>query len=70
MPHADMPHATCHATCHACRFKLISYRQPMRFALLRGGFDAPVVVAVSDVIEVAQPNEPLQGHLALTAKQG
>jgi hypothetical protein len=30
------------------------------------GFDNPVLAAVSDAITFKNPNEPLQGHLALT----
>lgn len=60
-----------HCLClRARRFKLINYRQPMRFAFMRGGFDAPVVAALSEVVHVARPNEPLQAHLALTGKTG
>ena len=39
----------------------------MRFAFMRNGFQFPIHAAWSDVITVANVNEPLQGHLALTA---
>ncbi|KAG1654908.1 hypothetical protein FOA52_003150 [Chlamydomonas sp. UWO 241] len=47
------------------RFRLINYRQDMAVVLIRGGLVAPRAVART-VIRVANPNEPLQGHLALT----
>jgi hypothetical protein len=43
-------------------------RADMRFAFMRNGLEYPVAAAVSDVISVANPNEPTQGHLALTGK--
>lgn len=59
-------------SCYTCalpsiRFKLISHRQDMVFVFIRGGLQTPRVVARSQVIHVTNPNEPLQGHLALTA---
>eukprot|EP00967_Tisochrysis_lutea_P157500 scaffold319854_cov19-Tisochrysis_lutea.AAC.1 len=48
------------------RFKVISYRQDMVFALVRGGLAAPSIGAITPVIHIANPNEPLQVHLALT----
>ncbi|KAF5834534.1 Metallo-dependent phosphatase-like protein [Dunaliella salina] len=48
------------------RFKVISYRQDMVFALVRGGLAAPSIGATTPVIHIANPNEPLQVHLALT----
>lgn len=35
---------------------------------MRNGFEFPIHAAWSDVIEVANVNEPTQGHLALTGK--
>lgn len=49
-----------------CRFRLINYRHDMQFAFMRKGMMDPVLAAWSPVITVANPNEPLQGHLALT----
>ena len=40
----------------------------MRMAFVRNGFEFPVVAAWGDVIAVANVNEPLQGHLALTGE--
>ncbi len=48
------------------RFYLISYRQDVLFAFMRGGTMSPRLVTTSDVIRVTNPNEPLQGRLALT----
>ena len=45
-------------------------RQDMRFALVRSGMQFPVVVAWSGVVTVAEPNQPMQGHLSLTGKPG
>lgn len=50
----------------ACRFRLLNYRIDMQFAFMRHGLLHPVLAAWSPVITVANPNEPLQGHLALT----
>eukprot|EP00775_Hariotina_reticulata_P004167 gene4166-4415_t len=47
-------------------FRLINYRHPMQFAFMRNGLMQPVLAALSPVIEVKNPNEPLQRHLALT----
>eukprot|EP00877_Chromochloris_zofingiensis_P010708 jgi/Chrzof1/5891/Cz16g19170.t1 len=47
-------------------FRLINYRHDMQFAFMRKGMMDPVLAAWSPVITVANPNEPLQGHLALT----
>eukprot|EP00879_Flechtneria_rotunda_P003651 GHRR01003888.1.p1 GENE.GHRR01003888.1~~GHRR01003888.1.p1 ORF type:complete len:559 (+),score=122.66 GHRR01003888.1:217-1677(+) len=47
-------------------FRLINYRKAMQFALFRGGMMKPVLAALSPVIQVQNPNEPLQRHLALT----
>ena len=41
-------------------------RTDMRFAFIRNGFDFPILAAYSDVITIANANEPVQGHLALT----
>ena len=40
----------------------------MRLAFMRNGFEFPVVAAWGEAITVENPNEPLQGHLALTGK--
>ncbi|KAF6263717.1 Metallo-dependent phosphatase-like protein [Scenedesmus sp. NREL 46B-D3] len=48
------------------RFRLVHYRSDMQFAFFRGGMMAPQLAAVSAVIRVQNPNEPLQRHLALT----
>ncbi len=53
-------------TTNSRRFKLVNYRQDMRVALMRGGLQAPVRAAASEVLRLANPNEPLQVHLALT----
>jgi hypothetical protein len=45
-------------------------RQPLRFALVRNGLEFPLIAAWSGVIQVASPNEPMQGHLALTGRPG
>jgi hypothetical protein len=45
-------------------------RQPLRFALVRNGLQFPRIVAWSQVVAVARPNAPMQGHLALTGRQG
>lgn len=41
-------------------------RTDLRFAFVRNGFEFPILAAWGDVITVANVNEPLQGHLALT----
>lgn len=51
-------------------FRLLNMRQPLRFALVRNGLELPLVAAWSQEIEVARPNEPTQGHLALTGREG
>uniref|UniRef100_A0A383VVS5 Purple acid phosphatase n=1 Tax=Tetradesmus obliquus TaxID=3088 RepID=A0A383VVS5_TETOB len=48
------------------KFRLINYRSDMQFALFRGGMMAPQLAALSPIIRVQNPNEPLQRHLALT----
>ena len=40
----------------------------MRLAFVRNGFEFPMIAAWGDAITVENPNEPLQGHLALTGK--
>lgn len=45
-------------------------RHDLRFALVRNGLQLPTVVAWSERLAVASPNEPMQGHLALTGRQG
>ncbi len=54
--------------CCRRRFRLLNLRCDMRLAFVRNGFEFPVVAAWGDVITVENPNEPLQGHLALTGK--
>lgn len=52
-----------------CRFRLLNHRADMKFIMVTnltnwlGLFD---VVAESEIIKPANPNEPLQGHLART----
>ena len=63
------------APLHLCaaatrRLRLLNWRQGVRVALLRGGLERPAVVALSDAISPANPNEPTQAHLALTGKDG
>ena len=48
------------------KFRLISYRQNVRFAFMRGGLLAPRAAALSGNVTVARPNEPLQARLALS----
>jgi hypothetical protein len=50
----------------ARRFRLINYRADMQFAFFRGGMMSPQLAALSPIIRVQNPNEPLQRHLALT----
>ena len=45
-------------------------RADMRFVLMRNGLDLPTVAARSEVIAVRNRNQPTNGHLALTGKQG
>ena len=52
------------------KFRLLNMRQSMRFVLLRNGFEYPTVAASSDEIRVQKPNEPTNGHLALTSNAG
>ncbi|KAK9830188.1 hypothetical protein WJX72_010191 [[Myrmecia] bisecta] len=49
------------------RFRLLNMRADMRFVFLRNGTDFPVLAAKGEPIKVANPNEPTQGHLALTS---
>ena len=42
----------------------------MRFALMRNGLDLPTVAARSEAIVVKNKNEPTNGHLALTGREG
>ena len=46
-------------------FRLLNLRAAGRFVLYRGGLDAPVAVAESEVVEFADYNEPTGVHLAL-----
>lgn len=54
--------------CVSSRLRLLNLRTDMRIAFIRNGFEFPVVAAWGDVIRVANVNEPLQGHLALTGE--
>lgn len=45
-------------------------RADMRFVLLRNGLDLPTVAARSEAIAVRNRNEPTNGHLALTGREG
>ena len=49
-----------------CRLQLLNWRQDMRIVLMRGGLVAPSLAAAGPVIRLANPSEPLHGHLALT----
>lgn len=67
------PWRHCTSVLHLCatrRLRLLNWRQGVRVALLRGGLERPAVVALSDAISPANPNEPTQAHLALTGKDG
>ena len=48
------------------RFRMVNMRGVYRAGLFRGGFDNPVLAAVSNAVTFKNPNEPLHGHLALT----
>lgn len=63
------PHAPPHAP-RPCSFRLLNLRADMRFALVRNGLEFPLVAAWSEVVRVANRNEPTQGHLALTGRPG
>ena len=52
------------------RFKLLNLRQDVAFMFITGGLQFPVVTAKSNTVHNTNPNEPLQGHLSLTAKAG
>lgn len=54
----------------ATTFRLLNMRQDLRIALVRNGLQFPVIAAWSQVVKVAHPNQPMQGHLSLTGKQG
>lgn len=45
-------------------FRLVNMRADVIMGFFTGGFDNPTLVAVSEVISFAHPNEPLQGHLS------
>lgn len=51
-------------------FRLINYRVPVAFAIVRNGFMSPTVAAFSDPIAPINRNEPTQVHLALTGRAG
>lgn len=42
----------------------------MRFVLMRNGLDLPTAAARSQVIAFKNRNEPTNGHLALTRREG
>lgn len=46
------------------RFRLVNMRADVIVGFFTGGFGDPTLVAVSDVVSFANPNEPLQGHLS------
>ena len=46
------------------RFRMVNMRADVIVGFFTGGFSKPTLVAVSDVISFANPNEPLQGHLS------
>lgn len=47
-------------------FRLLNYRTPMQFGFFRHGLMQPTLAARSAPVTPANPNEPLQRHLALT----
>lgn len=51
------------------KFYVVNMRGPVKFAFFRGGFNNPVLSAVSNTLTFKNPNEPLQGHLSLTHNQ-
>lgn len=51
-------------------FYLLNLRTDMVFVLFRGGEKFPVLTAMSEYITPGNPNEPTQGHLALTDQPG
>lgn len=48
------------------QIRLMNMRQPVIFGFFKGGTSSPTLLAVSEIVQFANPNEPLQGHLALT----
>ena len=48
------------------QFRLVNMRADVIMGFLRGGLGDPVLVAVTEILHFKYPNEPLQGHLALT----
>lgn len=64
------PSAPCPHPKHPSRFRLLNMRHDLRFALIRNGLQQPTVVAWSSAVRLARPNEPMQGHLALTGAPG
>ncbi|XP_064383549.1 uncharacterized protein LOC135332138 [Halichondria panicea] len=48
------------------RIYLVNMRGVNQFGFFRGGFENPTLAAVSNVVTLEYPNEPLHGHLALT----
>ena len=48
------------------KFRLVNMRADVIVGFFTGGFEKPTLVAVSNVVSFANPNEPLQGHLSYT----
>eukprot|EP00731_Ephydatia_muelleri_P012121 Em0006g1015a len=48
------------------QIRLMNMRQSIIFGFFKGGTSSPALQAVSEVVQFSNPNEPLQGHLALT----
>ncbi|XP_064404192.1 uncharacterized protein LOC135349586 [Halichondria panicea] len=46
------------------RFRLVNMRDDIIMGFFTGGFEKPVLVAVSNLVSFKNFNEPLQGHLA------
>ena len=53
-----------------CSLRVVNYRRDGAFVFVRGGLERPLAVARSAPLAVIRPNEPLQGHLALTGNPG
>jgi len=47
-------------------FRMVNMRGVYKVGFFRGGFDNPVLAAVSNTVTFKNPNEPLHGHLTLT----
>lgn len=58
-------------TCQASlTFELINVRTDIKFVLFSGGLDTPCVLAQSDSVAFANPNQPLHGHLSMVDSTG